>query len=138
MIQMLPAVKAIWGFAKPFLPWIIAGLAFIAWGQWKEHVGHKEGYAEAEKEYQAAVLEASSKFMRELRARDEALADAQGQVVEIVKWRTRTETIYKEAVKNDADCAAWASGRIACPLGLSGAAGASGHGVPSDSKRPDG
>lgn len=134
MIQMLPAIKAGWSFVKPFMPYILAGLALLLAWKWADSRGYDRGYAEAEEAYQAAVLEASSKFMDQLRIRDEALAEAQGQVVEVVKWRTKTETIYKEAVKNDADCAAWAAGRIACPLGLSGQTGARGDSVPSHSR----
>ena len=104
----------------------VAGCAF-----WLRHSGYEAGYSACEAEYQAAVAKVGEAFMGELAARDKQLEDASGKVIEVVKWRTRTETVYREALKNDPDCQAWASGRIACPLGLPAEA-ADRAGVPAD------
>ena len=110
----------------------LAGVAF-----WLRHSGYEAGYDACEAEYQAAVAKVGEAFMGELAARDKQLEEASGKVIEVVKWRTRTETVYREALKNDPDCQAWASGRIACPLGLSAEA-VDRSGVPADPADTDG
>ena len=125
------------GFAKRFWPYL-AGVAALAVAYFYfHHAWYQEGYEEAQAEYQAAAIQAGRKFAEELAARDEALAAAQGQVVEVVKWRTRTQTIYEEAVKNDPDCQAWAAAPVGCPLGLPIGPDDRAD-LPADSGEPDG
>lgn len=138
----MTALLALWNFVKPFRRELIYAAAVLAAGWWLHHHWYQAGYKAAEDAYQAAVLQASTKFAAELKARDEALAEAQGHVTEVVKWRTRTETVYQEAAKNDADCKAWFDTPIACPLGVQPVSGPAAAGnsdaVPSHPAQPGG
>ena len=107
---------------KKYWVWLAAGAGELELGIYFHHqwyqAGYDEGVAKTAEVYQLAASDAQKKFTEELAKRDAALADAQGKVVEVVRWKTKTQTIYQEAVKNDQDCADWASQPIACPLGL--------------------
>jgi hypothetical protein len=105
------------GWAKRFWPYLAAAAALLVVGMYLHHRWYAAGYDQAQAEYQAAAMKAGVEFAKQLAERDAALAAAQGKVVEVVKWKTKTQTIYQEAVTNDPDCKAWASEPIRCALG---------------------
>jgi hypothetical protein len=119
--------------------------AGLIWGAfaWRSSVyskGYDAGEADTVKTYEAAVAVAQKQYDAHVAQLEAALADARGKTVEVIKWRTRTETIYQEAVKNDADCKAWAGTAIACRLGglQDGAGTDPGAAVPADPGEPAG
>lgn len=114
MTAVLLFLRKYWVHAAGLVVVVLAGL-------WLRHAGYQAGWedaqAEAAEAREAALTAAGERFREELAKRDAELADAQGKVVEVVKWRTKVQTVYEEAVKNDPDCAAWSSEFVRCPLG---------------------
>lgn len=123
-----------WRLVRPFWPYLAAGVGLLVVGWYLHHRWYSAGYEAAEAEYRAAAIQAGQEFARQLAARDQALAAAQGKVTEVIKWRTRTETVYQEAVNNDPTCQSWAAAPVGCPLGLP--VGPGGANVPADPAEP--
>jgi len=131
---MFPFLTAALPFLRRAWPYLLGAVVIGVVGLWLRHSGYEKGYAKAEAEYQAAAIQAGQEFARQLAARDQALAEAQGKVVEVIRWRTRTETVYREALNHDPTCQAWAAAPIGCPLGLPVDPG--GTDVPADPAEP--
>jgi hypothetical protein len=145
MGSLLALIARGWPLVRPYLWWIGGAAVLLIAALWLRHAGYEAGRQACQEQAaaarDAALAEAGAAYRAELAKRDAALAEAQGQVVEVVRWRTRVQTVYQEAVKNDPDCAEWAVAPIRCPVGLPvvaapGAGG--GAGVPADPGQPDG
>ena len=128
MIPLLLAWRALTAGIRRLLPYALGVGLFVAAGLWLRHSGYSAGWevatAEAQAAQDAALAQAGATFRVELAKRDAALAAAQGEVTEVVKWKVRTETVYREALRHDPECAAWAGAAIPAGCGLSLVAGA--------------
>jgi hypothetical protein len=110
-----------WLLARPRL--IAYGLGAIGlaaglwWGahtvsQWREAYRERPALLEARDRARAesAALVESARIMGEIVARSE------DRIAEAAKSTGKVRTVYRDAVRDDPSCAAWAATKIACPM----------------------
>lgn len=86
----------------------------------------------------AAAEARSEALVESARKVGAVLESAETQTAEASRAAGRIRLEYREAVREDPTCAAWAATPIACPLGgLSGGASGSRGDLPGDSGQPD-
>lgn len=89
----------------------IAGLYSVVSG-WKE--AH-DRLPEVERERDAAILERDAQ-MDAARRSAEAAGAAEERLMAMVLKQTPVRVVYREAKRDDPDCAAWAAAPVLCPL----------------------
>lgn len=94
---------------------VLAGLAWLGFivNGWRKDAAEKPVLIEqrdlalAERDAQAAAVKLAAK----------AAGEAEVRVAEVAAQKRKVQVVYREAVRDDPTCAAWASQPIACPLG---------------------
>jgi len=111
---------------------LLAGLA----GAVKSCQGAREQLSAVELERDQAQANVAA-YLEAARKAEERAASAEQHIADLGGVAQKVRVVYREAIRNDPTCAAWAAAPIACPLGLQDAASAAGPGVPGDPGQPD-
>lgn len=111
---------------------LLAGLA----GAVKSCQGAREQLSAVELERDQARANAAA-HLEAARLADERAATAEQHVADLAGVTQKVRVVYREAIRNDPSCAAWAAAPVLCPLGLPDAAGAPGPRLPADPRQPD-